>query len=190
MTIPSKCIICNSILSFGRGFRLFGIAIIIVIYRTVCGTSVVIQEVWISHIDGHLHHWYINSLRVIATIGFQILNINITIHRYPVWMPRTKSQCMKCHRFMCLGVCCWGVNFLVDWYSVSDVLCCNSFNARCEMLCLDRWLARHHIIVSRHTRLRKKNDLESFTVYGGITRASNTNNLNSVKPMGFTLQYF
>ena len=112
MTVPSQCIIYNSILSFGTGFMLFGIAIIIVIYRTVCGTSVVIQEVWISHIDGHLHHWYINSLRVIATIGFQILNINNTIHRYPVWMPQTTRQCMKCHRFSNFGVWGWGEHFL------------------------------------------------------------------------------
>ena len=112
MTVPSQCIIYNSILSFGTGFMLFGIAIIIVIYQTVCGTSVVIQEVGISHIDGHLHHWYINSLRVIATIGFQILNINITIHRYPVWMPQTKHQCMKCHRFINFGVWGWGEHFM------------------------------------------------------------------------------
>ena len=28
--------------------------------------------------------------------------------RCPVWMPRTKRQCMKCHWFMCLGVGVWG----------------------------------------------------------------------------------
>ena len=47
-------------------------------------------------------------------------------NRYPVWMPRTKRQCIKCHWFMCLGFWGWGEHFLYwgfgQWHFVIGIL--------------------------------------------------------------------
>ena len=57
-------------------------------------------------------------------------NLNRFI-RYPVWTPRTKRQCMKCHLIMCSGFWVWGELILYwglgQWHFVIAVLSWDRF---------------------------------------------------------------